>query len=210
MKLTGGFKEFYERHKNKFPYNDVKVTRNRYHAKWLLVSCKTDPSILFFHCKCFPLLCSTVNPEIVQHMILSKEGIPLPDDFSHLLDCMYYWGRGISAPWYKKTLELINFYLNNSGLNRSNFTATHLYFDVIEMRVLQLINSHFTHGHSAIHDQWRLRYTELVNSGNTDFFSLTVRSFRYVDAIIDSVISASDFTEENVDANVPAIVGSSP
>ena len=75
------------------------------------MSCKTDPGITFYHSRLYPMLCSTVEPEVVQHLIVTQQGLPLPNDFSLLMDCMFHWGRGINVSWYNITLELINFYL---------------------------------------------------------------------------------------------------
>ena len=140
---TERFKRFYNSVKDQFPYNDVRVSRNRFDVKWVLMTCKTDPGILFHHGKLYPLLCSTVEADIVQHLIISKQALPLPHDFCLLMDCMFYWGRSLHGPWYNKTLELINFYLQTSDLKRTNFTATDLYCDVIQMRVQQIIGVHF-------------------------------------------------------------------
>ena len=131
MKIDSGFKEFYERVKRQFPYNDLKVTRSRFHTKWLLMTCKTDPSILFYHAKYYPLLCSTCNAEVVQHLIVTEQGLPLPPVFCHVIDCMFHWGRSISWTWYCKTLELINFYLTQSDIEGCDLKPTYLYLDII-------------------------------------------------------------------------------
>ena len=176
---TKRFREFYERVKGQFPYNEVRVTRTQFHVKWLLMSCKTDPGILFHHGRLYPLLCTTLDSEVVQHLIISEQGLPLPEDFSLLMDCMFCWGRGLSVPWYNKTLELVKFYLLTSDLNRATFSATDLYCDVIQMRVQQLISRHYTHGHHRIYESWLQHYKEMVRSGKKEFFPLAVSSFQY-------------------------------
>ena len=122
---------------------------------------------------------------------------------------MYYWGRSINGPWYNKTLELINFYLTNSELNRNTFPSTQLYFDVIQMRVLQLINSHFFTGHCGLHDAWMEHYHDLANSGKIDFFGLAAGSIRYINSAIESELAIVE-QDEDIDANVPVTVESSP
>ena len=216
MKVDVRFKQFYERVKDTFPYNDIKVTPNRFHVKWLLMSCKTDPCILFYHAKVYPLLCTTVDAEVVQQLILTKQGLPLPADFSDVLDCMFHWGRSLSWTWYSRTLELINFYLCTSDLDRASFKPTHLYLDIIQMRVLQLINRHFRNGHSSITEEWLQYFRGMVNSGKTDFFELAVSSFQYTNRLIDECLhfdntNSSTDTEVSIgnDMNLPAVVGSS-
>ena len=213
MKIDSGFKEFYERVKSCFPYNDLKVTRNRFHTKWLLMSCKTNPCILFYHAKVYPLLCTTVEAEVVQHLITTQQGLPLPPDFSAVMDCMFHWGRSISWSWYERTLELINFYLGTSDLDRATFKATQLYLDIIQMRVLQLIRYHFRNGHSYITEEWLKYYRAMVQSGKTEFFQLAVSSFQYTSALIDECVedtSAATGMVSSVGNNmdVPPTVGS--
>ena len=194
MRINGSrFREFHERVKDQFPYNDLKTTRTSYRAKWLLMSCKTDPGILFYHVKFYPLLCSTLDVKCVQELIITKKGIPLPADFCSVLDCMFHWGRSLSWSWYNKSLELMNYYLTMSDLNRAEFKETDLYLDVIQMRVLQLINHHFEHGNSSMSEDWLQYYRGLVNSGERDFFSLAVASFRYTNVLINAHLRVVDF-----------------
>ena len=210
---TKRFKEFYERVRDTFPYNNIRVTRNRFHTKWLLMRCKTNPGILFYHKKYYPLLCTTLEADIVQQIIITEQGIPLPHDISVLMDCMFHWGRSLSGPWYDKTLELINFYVNCSDLNGSTFCATQLYFDVIQMRVVHLISDHFAHGNTFITEGWMAHYRSLIERGTTDFFELAVSSFQYTKAAIEELeydsdsVSGMESTEHN-DIDSPSVVES--
>ena len=206
---TKRFREFYERVRDTFPYNNIRVTRNRFHTKWLLMYSKTPSGILFYHKKYYPLLCTTLDSDIVQYIIITEQGIPLPHDISVLMDCMFYWGRSLSGPWYDKTLELINFYISCSDLNVSTFSATELYFDVIQMRVVLLINNHFAHGNSFVVEGWMEHYRSLIDRGITDFFELAVSSFQYTKRAIDELEHDSDTESiERNDMDLPSVVES--
>ena len=138
----------------------------------------------------------------MQHLIITKQGLPLPHDFSTVMDCMFYWGRSLHGPWYNKTLELFNFYLKSSDLTRVTFTSTHLYCDVIQMRVQQMIVSHFGNSNPWIFDDWLEHYWNAVNTSNCDFFSLAVSSFQYTNMRINEVDSNIDTEAESHDGNV--------
>ena len=202
------FNEFYDRVKGNFPYNDVRVTRRCFHVKWLLMTCKTDPGIQFYHGHLFPLLCSTVHANVVQELIITGQGLPLPQDFSLLLDSMFYWGRAINVAWYEKTLELINFYLHCEDLSRETFTSSRLYFDVIQMRVLQIINNHFTYGNHVVVEGWMDHFKEMTASGTTSFFDLAVLSIQYTNTKVHEML-VSDESEGDI-SDVPDNVKSVP
>ena len=95
-----GFRHFLERYKDTFPYNDVRVTRNGIHSKWLLLERNAPLGIRFYTGSLFAVLAQTIDAEIVKQLIISRRALPMPDDFSLLLDRMYFWGRSVSFHWY--------------------------------------------------------------------------------------------------------------
>ena len=210
---TESFKLFYNRVKDQFPYNQLRVTRNRFHVKWLLMTCDTDPGILFHHGRLYPLLCKSMKSQVVQHLIITEQAMPLPQSFSLLMDSMYYWGRSLSGTWFNKTLELINFYLLNSELDAATPAATDLYCDVIQMRVVQMLHTHFRNGHSGIAEAWLQHYNEQVLRGNNQFFSLAVSSIQFTKYKINEVsglVGTESGSDNEVDEmDVPDMIESS-
>ena len=92
---------------------------------------------------------------------------------------------------------------------------TNLYFDVIQMRVLQLIRYHFVYGNSFIVEQWIGHFNGLVNTGETDFFALAVSSFQYTNQQLEELVGVSNSNNESAtsdgnDMDLPTIVESSP
>lgn len=181
-----GFKLFGERVKDSFPCNSVPVTRNSCHTKWLLVSCERDPRILFHHGKHCPLLTSTMSAEAVQHLVVSEEAVPLPPAFCLVMDTMHCWGRSVSGHWHNKTLELFSFYFGLTDMIA--LARTDLFFDVIQMRVLQIINYHFPVGNGQLHDSWRDHCDDMINSGKTGFFELAMGSIHHANRELDALL----------------------
>jgi hypothetical protein len=175
-----GFTEFYDRFKGTFPYNKVCVTRRSIYSKWLLMESKSQAGIMFYTGRLYVMLAQTLDQEIVQRLICSCKLLPMSDDFTTVMDCMYFWGRSISFQWYRKTLELFNFYLRYGDLKRATFRTTDLYCDVICIRVLQQIHMLFAGGNSTILEAWSEHYNEQIQSGETDFFMLAVSSFQFL------------------------------
>lgn len=175
------FKVFYERYKDTFPYNQVRVTRNSIHSKWLLMGCK-HPGIMFYTGRLFATLSETMDKATVDCLIVSRKAVPLPDDFCTVMDSMYFWGRCISFQWYRKTLELLNYFLRQGDceFQRGTNMKTYLYREVIGIRVQQRIQMSFAGGNTALYEAWRKHYKERINSGETEFFGLAVSSFQFL------------------------------
>ena len=100
------FKEFHVKVKNKFPCKEIRVTRNKCHPKWLMLNSNSEPGMCLHRGGLFPLLASTMDSETVQRLIMSRQALPLPPDFSAVLDDMHHWGRSVNPLWCCKTLEL--------------------------------------------------------------------------------------------------------
>ena len=96
-----------------------------------------------------------------------------------------------------------------SELNRAAFTRAQLYFDVIQMRVLQIINSHFVLGNSSVHEAWIRHYNDAINSGVTEFSRLAMSSFKYTNRKINKTYGILESNSDNEsDMSVPSVVES--
>jgi hypothetical protein len=138
-----------------------------------------------------------MDAEIVKQLIISRRALPMPDDFSLLLDSMYFWGRSVSFHWYRKTLELINFYLRHGNLNRANLSSTDLYCDVIRIRILQRIFMRFpAGGNPTLYNAWSAHYQAEVKRGLTDFFELAVSSFHFLNNELTNLQVGSHYHAE--------------
>jgi hypothetical protein len=165
-----------------FPYNEVHVTRHSRYSKWVLVESKSRAGIMFYTGRLFIMLSQTMDQEIVQHLICTHKALALSlsEDFSTVMDCMYFWGRNISFQWYRKIIELFIFYLRYGDIERTTFRKTDLYHEVIHLRVLQRIHMSFAGGYNTVYDAWIQHYNERIHSGETNFFMLAVSSFQFL------------------------------
>ena len=100
--------------------------------------------------------------------------------------------------WYRKTLELINFYLWHGTLNRANFRSTDLYRDVIRIRVLQRIFMSFAGGNPTLYNAWSAHYEEEIKRGLTDFFEPAVSSFQFLSNEVTNFEFDSHYHAERV------------
>jgi len=79
---------------NNYPYNDCLATRNRIYSKWLLVE---SGSFGCFNAdrtkRTVALSATTFNAPTVQHLILTKQALPVPNIVSEVLDYMEIWGN---------------------------------------------------------------------------------------------------------------------
>jgi hypothetical protein len=124
-----------------------------------------------------------MDKRTVQRMIVSRRAIPLPDNFCHVMDSMYHWGRCMSALWYMKTLELFKFYLfhDDNDFQRRCLLKTFLYREVIRIRMYEiLLTSSFQVCHYTVQRAWSRHYNERVDSGETEVFMLAVSSIEFV------------------------------
>ena len=101
------FKEFMFTEGNKFPYNNLKVTRNGIHPRWLLTEGSYSSGSLLRTRNFFLIPSSSLPKKTVQRLILDKAVLPLPDDFCDVVDCMETWGRSLSYRWEQEVLKLM-------------------------------------------------------------------------------------------------------
>ena len=86
---------------------------------------------------------------------------------------------------------------------------------MIQMRVLQIINNHFTYGNHEIVQNWMNHFNDMINSGTTSFFELAVRSIQYTNSKIDEMHRLADndsvrISDQGNSTDAPAVVESTP
>jgi hypothetical protein len=147
---------------------------------------ESPAGIRFYTGRLFVTLLKTMDKKTVQRLIVSRQARPLPNDFCTVMDDMYFWGRSVSFKWYQNTLQLFRYYLwhgDDDFQTRMNMT-TFLYHGVIRLRVIELLNMSFAGGNAAVYNAWTQHYNHLVDSGEKNFFTLSVSSFQFVSSKI--------------------------
>ena len=228
MPLTlerGAFTAFYNQVKSKFPYKEIKATRSKFYPKWILLkSNNANDGILFHQGYLYPALACTMEPEMVQYLIVTRQAMPLPPDFAGVMDSMFHWGRSINPQWYDKTLELMLYYMRMDDLDRNMITPRQFCFDVIQMRVLQMLGYYFTTNPAAKNEgfsRWVEHFHNTISSATdqTDFFGMAVASIQFTRWVIEDIMddlmdpvsdddSAPDATASEM--VLPDVVASSP
>ena len=147
--------------------------------------------------------------------------MPLPPDFCNILDSMYHWGRAVCSRWYYKCLVLFAFYLRMEDLDRTVVTTRQLSMDVIQIRVLQMLEDHFVNNPAAKSEGFN-RWLEQFNDGISsafkpdDFFGMATASISYTNYVIDELVEyPADSGDESEptptsDMTLPDVVASSP
>jgi len=184
------FTAFYEEVKNKFPYKDVRITRQSFNTKWLLMNTNIDHGIPFHDSRVVLLQASALSQDIIQHIIMRGQGVPLPQDFTVVVDSMVGWGRSINAEWYYRFLDYLDYIVCMEDLDRRNYSSRQFCYDVIHMRVHQMLNDSFEGDHEAVartRQQWVNYFWESVvpQIATNDFYSMAQNSFDFTLGMID-------------------------
>ena len=190
MKLNlSEFQIFLRRNGNKFPYNQVRKTRNTIYAKWLVLaagqsSFVTLPSI-------------SLDKPTLNHLVMTQQAWPLPADMSEIIDYMECWGRGEDRVWYHNVVDWIAF-ICREGIKRDHLG---LLYDCVALRVKRIIDeelgSRTTELTRRLLRQWREYFFSQFENGSTDFITVKRASIAFVRGAMS-----------NINPTVPSLVSS--
>ena len=171
-----------QQNKDAFPYCDVRKTRGSFHTKWILMSCRNN-GILFRPTGVFLLRTGCLPLHVIQDIIVTKAGLPLPPDYSDVADCMEWWGASIRDQWRQKVLEFFYSSLsqkNPPGLSRSEVFGACI-FQWVDCSVRDDLEPWVQ---NTIKLEWKCYYSSRCHIGQ-DFFFLAVDSMHFVKSRID-------------------------
>jgi hypothetical protein len=193
MKLVKAHKKFLQANGSKFPYSDVRKTRQKFHVKWLMLySNSREAAGCESHCFIVPS--KAFKDSTVQRMILTKEALPLPPIMCHIARYMECWGRGVSTIWHHRVLDTLCFFMQE-GMALSDEAVLH---DCVEFRIRHMVVSridNFQGNLQLVHNilnQWNAYFSVLYKHHTQDFFQLARLSFQYVDGKITMANSNSN------------------
>jgi len=119
-----------------FPYEDIKVTRNHFHPKWILLTerAKTPGA---GNPISQPMSATVLEQDTLDYLIVSEEAIPLPDSICAVLDYMDVFGKKKYYQWYQEVVEAIADLIRK----RCALPQWHLYLTFIHLLVDHLLDS---------------------------------------------------------------------
>ena len=177
-----------------FPYCDLFKTRNKCYCKWLMMKANSPTTIMFQSTththNHFPIPTNTVDEETYELLVTSFQATPLPPDFSHVMDCMFGWGRSIDERWYNRILENMEYYFRNPEAARE-LTRAHFFQECIMAKVFFMINHLDPHGDRVIVlDSLYTHFGSLFAykySASTSFYTMAVDIIQFVRGMIDQL-----------------------
>jgi len=187
----------------KYPYCDVLQTRRNFHASYLFMKRSTRGVIWGTGPFDWVALSSSMfDTETVQHLIVSKQALPVPPDMGAVLDCMEYWGRRIDPNWYDLVVQWMALMCYCGTQGGSAVPKERIMMQCIEPRIERML--HYCLGGilpfvecRILLDEWRVFFEHDYNYGAghfKDFFYLANRSFDYIGSVINrerSVVGAA-------------------
>ena len=171
-----------------YPYCEIKKTRSQYYFKWI---------ILFASSKCNDVarrrtpyevvLAKSFDKDTLQHLLVSKRGIPLTPAMDKIMNWMYCWGRNKSDTWYEDMVELLAFYCHE----KIPVSDKELVHEVIALEVKRLCHYRFNTtvllGWST-YNEWCEWFEHEYTFVTDDFFDLARSSFVEADRLITAAI----------------------
>ena len=159
-----------------YPFNEIRATRQGFIVSWLLLETHQPRSLRFRAGSKVALHTSGLDKTTVTHLIVSGQGLPLPQDYCEVLDCTEWWGRGLSPQWYETVLEMMHLDLKQG----QKVDRECLFKNCISFHVNEIINN-TAHGISRawITLCWHNFFDNTYMYDTKDFFACAVRSIQF-------------------------------
>jgi hypothetical protein len=179
MITNEGFKQFMANNGHLFPYYDIRCTRNSIFPKWLLL--KTNQNSLFRNDGWYLVPTSALRNDIVREIVVAKQGLPIPDQWDDIANCMEHWGRAIDSEWQQKVLAHLASYL----VEHDAFDWKQVYYECISMLIEKKLHAVFVHYEvmSAAMMSFSNYFYDRCNRVDS-FFCLAVACIKYADNLI--------------------------
>lgn len=196
---SAAFKAFLSQHGLDHPHNEIRQTHQKFHCKWLLLSCSNHDGVVFQRGPHFPHLSCCLDKDTVQDVTMKQQGMPLPPDPSNVMDGMEVWGRNVSPLWHH---QVMNYMMNLFETKRRNSQAV-VFFDCVKFEVENVLADNFMgndNGHVSVSEQWAVFFGDLYQCREKDFYFLAVRSLQFICSQI-RMHHASSGVADNVQSN---------
>ena len=111
MRITASihFRDFLDANNNKYPYNEMRKTRNSYVCKWVLLKSSTRQAaqVQSVQTEYKAVLTSSFPSCILEEFLVRESALPLTPHLNPIMDDMEVWGRSRSYDWYCDVLNLL-------------------------------------------------------------------------------------------------------
>ena len=172
-----------------FPYCDLFKTRNRCYSEWLMLKANTPPAVMFQSTththNYFPIPSNSVDEDTYELLVTSFQAMPLPPVFSHVMDCMFGWGRSIDENWYNRILENMEGYFRNPEWARE-LTREQFFRQCIMAKVLPMINQLDHRDHALVMDSWITQFAYKYTD-SACFYNMAVDMIQFVRGMRDQL-----------------------
>lgn len=200
MISKAAFALFMAENGSEYPHNDVRQTRRGLYPRWLLLEAEQDVSL--FHPRGYFLLrTSCLSNDLMQHIIVNKEGIPLPDDYNEVADVMECWGISISGLWQQNALHMMHEFLTHG----EQMDTPHLHYQCVVLIVERRLRELF-HDNSVVTDvieSFQLHFYRQCREQTHDFYHLALDSLSFLNIVLDVEGRPNQSNQPNV---IPAVV----
>lgn len=123
---------------------------------------------------------SCLTHDTVQHLIVSKEALPVPPAMCDILDLMHCWGRDRDPVWHVKVVDWLCFLL----VSKNHLPDQMALRDCVKCRIRSIILEMGDEITPFVSNNmiamWRQFFDNQCKKGNTHFFHLAINSFHFV------------------------------
>ena len=169
---------------SQFPYKDCRVTRSRFHVRWLLIKQHKEKHLRAI----FPwkaISSRTFENDTVTHLIVTKQAIPLPPDMSEIMDTMAVWGEKYDVEWHHRVVDYLAFLCTDNH----QFDRQHLFHHCLEYMIDLMLQKRFGYlpmpQINAFMDVWEECFHDEYKYGNRGFRHLCYFCFNHALRLIE-------------------------
>jgi hypothetical protein len=182
------FAMFVQNNGSKFPYSEIRKTRRHFYVKWIVFAKRARRhSFVTLPSNC-------VNKDTLNHLIITKQAIPLTSSMNEIVDYMERWGKSEDSVWYQQVVDWLAF-ICREGIKREHLGVL---YDCVALKVRREIYLHAgtvaTSETSRIFNAWRTFFFDQYARSTTDFIALKQSSMVFVATLIANLISSPPVT----------------
>jgi hypothetical protein len=115
----------------------------------------------------------------VQALIMQETAIPLPYDYSEIIDCTEWWGRSVWPQWEQEILHEFYIGLRNGDFQYATSTKEQLFHDCIAILVSKEVSYSYSVAsatHITIMQEFQRFFYDMYERSTHDFYVLAVHS----------------------------------
>ena len=170
------YQVFLRAHGRRFPYNQVKKTRNSFHTKWLLLANVDKYIAIPSHC---------IDNQTQNHLIITYQALPTTQDMDPIIEHMERWERS-DPVWHRQVIDWIAF-ICREGVKRDQYG---LVYDCVAFKVRKAIYQHIGcqwELTGRLFHRWSEKFCKKWRNGQRDFGCLVEFTMDMVDDLLRNI-----------------------